>query len=170
MRAVVAVVVLTCGAAAASAQPPPPESRAVTAIAVDSEPTDADWMRAEPVTAFLEREPREGAEPALATDVRVAYGASALHIRVHAHDPEPDRIVGYLTRRDASSPSDWVHVFIDSYYDRRSAYSFSVNAAGVNQDSYWFNDDNNDDSWDAVWDVSVARDTTGWRADFRIPY
>ena len=25
-------------------------------------------------------------------------------------------------------------------------------------DRYWFNDNNRDDSWDAVWDVSVSRD------------
>ena len=28
-------------------------------------------------------------------------------------------------------------------------------------DRYWFNDNNRDDSWDAVWDVSVSRDRAG---------
>jgi hypothetical protein len=45
-----------------------------------------------------------------------------------------------------------------------------VNASGVKRDSYWYNDDNNDDSWDAVWDVKVDRTPTGWKAEFRIPY
>ena len=158
------------GASAASAQAVAAARPSATAIRVEAEPSEADWTRAEPVTTFLEREPNEGTPPDLPTEARVAFGPSALYVRVHARDPEPERIVGYLTRRDASSRSDWVHVFIDSYHDRRSAYSFSVNAVGVKQDSYWFNDDNNDDSWDAVWDVAVARDATGWRADFRIPY
>ena len=40
----------------------------------------------------------------------------------------------------------------------------------MKRDAYWFNDDNNDDSWDAVWDVKVDRTPTGWSAEFRIPY
>ena len=37
-------------------------------------------------------------------------------------------------------------------------------------DRYWFNDNSRDDSWDAVWDVSVSRDAQGWSAEFRIPF
>ena len=37
-------------------------------------------------------------------------------------------------------------------------------------DRYWFNDNNRDDSWDAVWDVAVSRDAHGWTAEFRIPF
>jgi hypothetical protein len=37
-------------------------------------------------------------------------------------------------------------------------------------DRYWFGDNNRDDSWDAVWDVKVTQDSTGWIADFRIPF
>ena len=59
---------------------------------------------------------------------------------------------------------------IDSYHDRRTAYEFAVNPAGVKQDAYWFADGNNDTSWDAVWDASVGRDAGGWSAEFRIPF
>ena len=41
---------------------------------------------------------------------------------------------------------------------------------GVKQDAYWFNDGNNDSSWDAVWEVVVARNAEGWQAEFRIPF
>ncbi len=34
---------------------------------------------------------------------------------------------------------------------------------------YWFNDNNQDVGWDAVWQVSVSRSETGWQARFRIP-
>ena len=37
-------------------------------------------------------------------------------------------------------------------------------------DRYWHNDNNRDDSWDAVWDVAVSRDPHGWTAEFRIPF
>ena len=104
------------------------------------------------------------------TEARVAFDATAIYVSVHAYDPDPDRIMGFLTRRDADSSSDWVHVLIDSYHDRRTAYQFGVNPVGVKQDSYWFNDSNSDDSWDAVWEVVSRRDKDGWCAEFRIPF
>ena len=140
------------------------------AIVLDGELNDAAWARATPVTGFLQREPLEGAPPTLRTEARVMYDALAIYVAVRAYDSDPTRIVGFLTRRDAGSSSDWVHVFIDSYHDRRTAYQFGVNPVGVKQDSYWFNDGNNDDSWDAVWDVVARRDEGGWCAEFRIPF
>ena len=144
--------------------------QAPEAIRVDGSLDDAAWAAAEPITGFVQRDPLEGAPPTLRTEARVAFDATALYVAVRAFDPEPDRIVGYLTRRDAGSSSDWIHVIVDSYHDRRTAYQFGVNPAGVKFDSYWFNDDNEDSSWDAVWEVVSARVSDGWTAEFRIPY
>ena len=157
-----------CGTASAQVTSVPPQ--AARALAVDGPITDADWDRAETLTAFVQREPAEGAAPSHATDARVIAGPSTLHVRVRARDANPDLIVAYLTRRDTDSESDWIHIFIDSYHDRRTGYQFSVNPAGVKMDSYWYNDDDNDRSWDAVWDVDVRRDADGWAAEFHIPY
>jgi hypothetical protein len=140
-----------------------------SAVRVEGEPTGEVWERAAPISDFVQREPSEGSEPSFQTEARVAYSDTALFIRVQALDPEPDRIVGILTRRDEHSPSDWIRVIIDSFRDRRTAYEFAVNPAGVKQDRYWFNDEASDIGWDAVWDVSVARDASGWTAEFRIP-
>jgi hypothetical protein len=63
-----------------------------------------------------------------------------------------------------------VKVIVDSYFDRRSAFEFAVNPVGVKRDRYYFNDGPSDESWDAVWDVEVAKDDEGWRAEFRIPF
>ena len=114
-----------------------------------------DGRRSDRSSAFVQREPNEGAAPSQRTEFRVTYDATTLYVRVRAFDAEPDKIVTYLTRRDDNSPCDWLRVFIDSYHDRRTAYEFAVNPSGVKQDRYWFNDSERDDSWDAVWDVSV---------------
>lgn len=140
------------------------------AIQVDGELNDAAWAKAPVVTGFLQRSPTEGAPASHQTEVRIAYDATALYVAVNALDAEPDRIVGILTRRDDQSPSDWVSIHLDSFYDRRSAYEFGVNAVGVKYDRYWFNDGNNDRGWDAVWDVAVTRHDKGWKAEFRIPF
>ena len=133
------------------------------AIVVDGELSDAGWQSAVPVTTFVQRDPLEGAEPSFKTEARIVYDSSAIYVGVRAFDAEPARIVGFLTRRDAGSASDWIQVYIDSYYDRRTAYQFGVNPLGVKQDAYWFNENESDDSWDAVWDVVVRRNG-GWMA------
>jgi hypothetical protein len=178
LRTTICLVLALCGrATTAVARPGGPErgsapvaAAAATAVRVDGGLNDAVWQTVPPITNFLQREPKEGAEATFRTEARVAYDAAALYVAVQAFDPEPQRIVGIRTRRDEDSPSDWLSVVVDSFHDRRSGYEFAVNPAGVKQDGYWFNDTNNDPGWDAVWDVTVARNNLGWRAEFRIPF
>ena len=44
-----------------------------------------------------------------------------------------------------------------------------MNAAGVKTDQAIYNDGNEDQAWDAVWDVATRVDSAGWTAEFRIP-
>jgi hypothetical protein len=152
---------------AAAAETVPPSAIAVRAVAALSEEF---WQSVPATDAFVQREPEEGGVPSQRTEFRVAYDATTLFVKVRAFDTDAGHIVSYLTRRDTDSPSDWIRVLVDSYHDKRTAYEFSVNPAGVKFDRYWYNDNNRDDSWDAVWDVKVARDADGWTAEFRIPF
>jgi Domain of unknown function (DUF5916)/Carbohydrate family 9 binding domain-like len=187
VRSVAACLLILLGSGIARATPLPParalpgrspariEAGAVAdsgadAVKLDGELTEGAWERAEPIRGFVQRDPKEGAAPAFETEVRVLYDRRYLYVGVRAFDRDPGKIVGIRTRRDGTSPSDWIRVMIDSYHDRRTAYEFAVNPAGVKQDAYWFADSSSDSSWDAVWDVSVTRDDTGWRAEFRIPF
>lgn len=141
-----------------------------SALKLDGDLNDEVWTRADVIREFRQREPNEGGDPTFRTEARVAYDAMAMYVAVQAFDPEPAKIVGLLTRRDTSSPSDWIRVAIDSYHDRRTAYEFAVNPAGVKQDKYYFNDGSEDQGWDAIWDVAVTKNAEGWRAEFRIPF
>ncbi len=139
-------------------------------IVLDGRFNEEIWQQAPPVADFQQREPAEGQPPTMRTEARMAYDGQALYVAVRAFDSDPDKLVGILTRRDQRSPSDWIRIVIDSYFDKRSAYEFGVNPVGVKTDRYYFNDGQSDDSWDAVWDVEVERDSDGWRAEFKIPF
>jgi hypothetical protein len=156
--------------ASTAAAPDPTPVLADAPIVIDGRLDERTWEQAPAIRDFVQREPAEGVAPSHATEARVAFDASALYVSIRAFDAEPERIVGILTRRDQQSPSDWVKVIVDSYFDRRSAYEFAVNPVGVKRDRYYYNDGPSDDSWDAVWDVEVGRDAEGWRAEFRIPF
>jgi len=143
---------------------------AAAMVSVDGRFDEPAWQGVEAFNGFRQREPREGAPATFETDVRVAHDGTSLFVAITARDPEPSRLVGFRTRRDSRSSSDWLRVIVDSYHDRRTAYEFAVNPVGVKLDTYWFNDGSNDDSWDAVWDAEVTRDADCWRAEFRIPF
>jgi hypothetical protein len=144
--------------------------RAAEAPRVDGRLDDAAWAAAPLSDGFWQVDPDEGEPGTEPTDFRVVYTDDALYIGVRAWDSEPERIVTRLARRDEDVASDWIIVAIDSYHDRRTGFVFFVNPAGVKRDIYIFDDGDEDDSWDAVWDVATFTDSTGWAAEFRIPF
>jgi hypothetical protein len=142
---------------------------AAGAPAIDGRLDDPVWLQADSAAGFVQKDPDEGKPSRFATTVRIAFDDQNVYVAMRAYDPEPSRIVAQLTRRDESSPSDWLMVGFDSRHDRRSAYVFAVNPAGVKRDFIVTDGANDDPGWDAVWDVAVSRDAGGWSAEFRIP-
>ena len=168
--AALALAVSTAAGIAATQVATAPPARIAIAVRANGELSDDFWNAIPATDGFLQREPEEGGTPSQRTEFRVAYDATTLFVKVHAFDTDTSQIVSYLTRRDGDSPSDWIRVLLDSYHDKRTAYEFAVNPAGVKSDRYWYNDNNSDDSWDAVWDVRSRAIRTGGRAEFRIPF
>jgi len=131
---------------------------------------DAAWAQAQPLADFTQRAPNPGAAATLRTEARVLYDDAAIYVGVRAFDPSPDSIVAPVGRRDMTGvTSEWIHVNIDSYNDKRTAFRFSVNPANVQKDVFHSNDTNEDVGWDAVWQSATKVDSAGWVAEYRIP-
>jgi Domain of unknown function (DUF5916)/Carbohydrate family 9 binding domain-like len=143
--------------------------RAVRAPVIDGRDDDPVWRTALAITGFREFTPVEDKDPRFATEARVAYDAHNLYVFVRAYDASPDSILPLLARRDVRTASDQIKIIVDSYHDRRSGYEFAVNPAGVKRDYAIYNDGDEDDAWDAVWDAATTIDSLGWTAEFRIP-
>ena len=166
---------LAAFASLAGAQTPPsPRSTATAvrrdgAILLDGRLDEPGWAKAPVSNKFTQSYPNPG-RPDTTTAVRVLYDDDAIYVGVRMYDAHPDSIAAQLARRDVSGIySDWIHVIIDSYRDRRTAFRFTVNPKGVQKDVYTSNDGNEDTNWDAVWDVATRVDSEGWVAEFRIP-
>src|ERR1700730_4425540 len=139
-------------------------------IASDGKLDEPAWQAAPVIDAFTQIYPKQGAQPTDRTEARVLYDDAALYVGIRMFDAHPDSIVAQLARRDASGIySDWVHVIIDSYHDRRTAFRLTTNPRGVKKDVYTSNDFNEDTNWDAVWEVATRIDSLGWVAEYRIP-
>lgn len=145
-------------------------ARAVHAPVLDGKLDDEAWKTAPLIDEFLEYEPTTGAVPRFKTEVRILYDDKYLYVMGRMYDPAPDSIISLLSRRDVRTESEQLKLVIDSYHDRRTAYQFITNPAGVKRDFYVYNDNTEDATWDAVWDVSTSIDSLGWTAEFRIPF
>src|ERR1700737_458512 len=143
--------------------------RTDTPPVIDGKDDDPVWRTAPVISGFTQWSPTEGKQPRFRTEAKVAYDASNLFVYVRAFDPHPDSIIRILARRDTYTPSDMIWLFVDSYYDHRTGYEFGVNAAGVKIDHAIYDDGNEANGWDAVWDAATTSDPLGWAAEFRIP-
>ncbi len=169
------LLVLCSFLAASSARAQPVQTinatQAQSSIRIDGRFDEAAWSSAPVASGFTQHLPSSGAPATQSTEVRILYDNSAIFIAFTLNDTAPDSIAATLARRDFAGYSDWAHVYLDSYHDRRTAFRFSVNPAGVKSDAAISGDElgNEQPGWDAVWDAAVTRDSTGWRAEFRIP-
>lgn len=151
-------------------------------ITVDGYLNEDIWKQASVVNEFRQLEPHEGEASERKTEVFVLHGENDLFVGALMYD-SPEAIENNLGRRDEYNRADWFMVSIDSYFNRKTAYTFAVNAAGVQLDGQ--QDDNKklstremdpslpaglDASWDAIWFSSVRITDEGWVAEIRIPY
>ena len=144
--------------------------RLTEAITIDGVLAEPVWQNGSGISQFTQRDPHEGAPPTQKTIVHLAYDDEAIYIGARLFDSAPDSIIARLGRRDAQLTSDMFGFFVDPYYDRRSGFYFSINAAGTMYDGVLYNDEWDDDSWDGVWEGNVTIDDKGWMAEMRIPY
>ncbi|MEO8554292.1 MAG: DUF5916 domain-containing protein, partial [Kofleriaceae bacterium] len=138
-------------------------------ITIDGRLEEPAWQTAPKQTHFVQRFPKDGGKPQLDTTFAILYDDQAIYVGVWLDDPEPAKIRAQLTRRDVDALADVVIVAFDSYHDRRTGYAFQLNAAGVQRDTLLFDDQNQDDTWDAVWTGNSTITAHGWTAEFRIP-
>ena len=136
---------------------------------IDGILNDASWNIVEWTGDYIENQPDENTPPTEQTRFKIVYNKKNLYIAIRAFDSQPDSIVKRLSRRDGFA-GDWVEFNIDSYHDLRTAFSFTITAAGVKGDEFVTNNGNNwDDSWNPIWYAKTNIDDKGWTAEIKIP-
>lgn len=118
---------------------------------------------------FRQVNPDKGKPATVQTKFKILYDAKNLYAIFRCYDPDPSKIVKRMSRRD-SFDGDWIEIHIDSYYDKRTAFSFTTSVSGVKSDEYVSNNgDEWDASWDPIWYTKTSVDAEGWIAEIRIP-
>ncbi len=170
-----AILLLLCFSQAfAQTTDPPKKQYKATSIklppAIDGTLDDEAWNAGEWVNDFVQHEPFNGAEASQRTEFKILFDEDNIYVAFKAFDTSPDSIVRRLTRRD-NTDGDIVGIAFDSYFDKRTAFLFSVSAGGVKFDQTMTENGNNEDqSWDPNWWVKVSLNEEGWVAEMKIPF
>ena len=175
-RFCLSLALLTPFSLAVQAQSP---TKSVAAVRLEGQSPDVDgrlneavWNQTTPATGFILSEPTEGAPAPEATEVRFLYTNDALYVGARMRSNTPGSIRRLVGRRDSDMPSEILFVSFDSRADRRTAYTFGVTPGGVRTEFFHSSDfeDDNDQSYDPVWEAEAVVDSAGWTAEMRIPF
>lgn len=138
-------------------------------IRVDGHLDEAAWGAAAPVS-LAQQSPKPGAATPFLTSARVLVASEGLYIGFRCEDPEPARITTHTLQRDGDfGGDDQVSLLLDTLGDGRTAYYFSVNAAGARADGLVSGPESLSLDWDGLWQAATSRDGRGWSAEIFIP-
>jgi hypothetical protein len=151
-------------------------------IRLDGILAEEAWQRAEVMSGFRQREPFQGVDATLQTEVRVIYDGADMYVGITALDSSPDEIVSRILQRDrvlggggfgglSGGGDDVVAILLDTFKDRRNAVVIATNPNGAYFDALIANDGGEvNTDWNGVWDVAATRIPGGWSAEFIIPW
>ncbi|MCD4710982.1 MAG: carbohydrate binding family 9 domain-containing protein, partial [Bacteroidales bacterium] len=136
---------------------------------IDGALDDEIWSLGKWQGDFIQQFPYSGKPASEKSFFKILYDHSNLYVAMICQDSEPDQIVDRLGRRDTHT-GDMTGFALDSYFDKRTAFEFSMSVAGQKLDLKHLGDWGFDFNWNAVWDGATTRTDTGWIAEIKLPF
>ena len=144
-------------------------TRATGSIIVDADLDDVGWADAASTDFFLEIQPGDNEDPPDPTEVKVTYDKDNLYVAFMAYS-DPDDIRATLQKRDQAWRDDFVAIIIDAYGDANAAVMVGSNPLGVQMDALNQGDDNDDDSYDIIYESAGKITDNGFQVEMAIPF
>jgi len=122
---------------------------------------------------FIQLAPKENGAPTERTVAYIGHDDKNLYVAFRCYDSQASRIRCSITKRDGCLEDDWVMLFIDTFNEKRRAFTFAINPAGVQMDFIRVEEggnDNMDSSWDTVFFSDGKTDAEGYTVEAAIPF
>ena len=148
--------------------------RAITSgdIIVDGKFNEPIWEFAPIATDFVMFSPDNGKpiSKEKKTEVQIVYNDDAIYIGAKMYDDETNKILKEITQRDNFGTAENFGIFINGFNDSQQDFRFYVSAAGVQADCVFTNQNDEDFTWDAIWESKARMTDYGWVVEMKIPY
>jgi hypothetical protein len=139
---------------------------------IDGKLNESCWKNTSIMSEFTQKDPMEGSAAFNKVEIHYIYDDNALYIGARMFKDSPDDIVATVSRRDNVGNSERIIISIDSYNDKRTAYTFGLTSSAVRFDYYHSSDSEHDRdySFNPVWTGKTNIDEKGWTAEIKIPF
>lgn len=140
-------------------------------ILIDGNGDETSWTDADVATNFYMVLPMDTSMAKVPTEVRMTYDDKNIYMLVICrHSTDTKYTVESLKRDFAFGKNDNFLVFIDTFDDRTSGFSFGSSAAGAQWDGSMYEGGKVDLSWDNKWVSEVTNHEDKWILEASIPF
>ena len=152
---------------------------AADGVRIDGALDEAVWAQATRLTGFWQYQPVDGRPAEEQTEVLVWYAPDAIWFGIIARDKVPGAIRATVADRDNLDNDDHVVIDIDTFHDRRRAFSFAVNHLGAQSEGVRSEGagqvssivpGSTDLNPDFVWESKGRLTPEGYQVEIRIPF
>jgi hypothetical protein len=121
------------------------------------------------ITDFRQNKPNDGKPVSRETIAWIAYDDQNFYAAFLCKE-QPGKVRARMARREDINSDDLVGVFLDTFHDKRHAFSFYVNPLGIQEDSINTEGQDEDYSFDTVWKSEGRLTPDGYAVLIAIPF
>jgi hypothetical protein len=141
-------------------------------LRIDGALDEALYRDERPISDFIQVEPAAGQAATERTDTWIAFDEDYVYVSFRVWDTRMDDLIATEMRRDSTNSwqgNDLVSFIFDTFYDRRTAFTFTMNPLGGRSDGTMVNNQYSSD-WNPVWETTTGRFDGGWTVEAAVPF
>ncbi len=145
--------------------------RATSPIKIDGIGNEKAWQDAQAANDFFMVLPMDTSKAKVNTDVRMAYDEENLYLLAICYKRlDGPNMVESLRRDFSFGKNDNFLLFMDTFGDQNTGFSFGANAAGAQWDGTMYDGGKVDLNWDNKWVSAVKNDSGKYVFEAAIPF
>ena len=145
--------------------------KATGTIKLDGIIDEPDWLKAEVADNFYQVLPYDTSHSVAKSEIRMVYDDKAFYLAIVFHDTIPGKRPVESLRKDfVFANNDNFLVFLDTFNDQTTGFSFGVNAAGAPWDGTMSGGAGVNLIWDFKWELKTKNYPDKWISEMRSPF
>jgi uncharacterized protein DUF5916/cellulose/xylan binding protein with CBM9 domain len=142
-------------------------------LRIDGALDEALYRDVASMSDFIQVEPQGGQAATERTETWIAFDDDYVYVSFRVWDSQMETLIATEMRRDSTNSwqgNDLVSFIFDTFYDRRSSFTFTMNPLGGRSDGTMVNDRQYSSDWNPVWEMKAGRFDGGWSVEAAVPF